>query len=67
MSIGQLELEQDCINSIESLNCERVKQLIRSCIGVNFFLRSKHKIWVINIKDCEIFQVVNIFNFFFQF
>jgi hypothetical protein len=47
MSIGQLELEQDCIISIEKKNIERVIQLLKGFIGVNSFLRSRHKIWVI--------------------
>lgn len=59
MSLSQIELEQDCINSIESDNIDRIKQLVSSAFSVNAFLRSKHKIW-----DTNCFSILAIASFY---
>jgi ankyrin repeat protein len=59
MSLGQFELEQDCISSIESNNLERVKQLLTNVFSINSFLRSKHVIW-----DTNCFSILSIAAFY---
>ena len=59
MSLGQYDLEQDCINSIEQDNLERVKQFVTNVFSLNSFLRSSHMIW-----DTNCFSVLSIAAFY---
>jgi hypothetical protein len=56
MSITQLELEENCIQSIEKNNIEKLKQYLSSGgFSVNSFLRGKQMIWVNEYQFCTVY------------